>query len=229
MRFAVYFAPDPRTALWRAGCNWLGRDAATGEAFQPEPASIMAETEAEALVAAPSRYGFHATLVAPFHLADGVDVGDIKSSMLAFAETHSAREVRLHVSRLSGFVALTPADEQGAQACSALAEAALRHFDSFRAPLSEADFDRRGSALDDERLALLRRWGYAHVLDHFRFHMTLSGRLADGLASSVEAHAARYFAETLAQPMPLDRIVLFIEDAPGKPMRIHTAVTIGGQ
>ena len=71
MRYALYFAPTPDTALARLGARWLGRDARTGETLeQPAIAGIDARAFA-AMTAEPARYGFHATLKPPFRLADG--------------------------------------------------------------------------------------------------------------------------------------------------------------
>ncbi|TVQ39233.1 MAG: hypothetical protein EA356_01915, partial [Geminicoccaceae bacterium] len=70
-RQAIYFAPAPTTDLHRFASAWLGRDAYTGEVLsQPLVEGIRAE-RLHALTASPRRYGFHATLKAPFRLADG--------------------------------------------------------------------------------------------------------------------------------------------------------------
>ena len=63
-RYAVYFAPEGGSALWRFGCAWLGWDAETGaECAMPDPPGLPAPREA--LTRAPRRYGFHATLKPP--------------------------------------------------------------------------------------------------------------------------------------------------------------------
>ncbi|MFO0232177.1 MAG: hypothetical protein ACK51M_03795 [Burkholderiales bacterium] len=52
-RYATYWVPAPGHPLWTAGCTWLGRDPRDGGA----PGS-----PARGHVAAPWRYGVHATL-----------------------------------------------------------------------------------------------------------------------------------------------------------------------
>ena len=70
-RYALYYAPPAETALWRFGSAVLGYDAVTAEdiAFTvPQACDPAAWAE---LTAEPRRYGFHATLKAPFELATG--------------------------------------------------------------------------------------------------------------------------------------------------------------
>ena len=60
-----------------------------------------------------------------------------------------------------------------------LAAECVAALDPLRAPLSEAErARRRPERLDPRGRALLERWGYPHVFEAFRFHMTLTGRLA---------------------------------------------------
>jgi ribose 1,5-bisphosphokinase len=71
MRYALYFAPQPGSPWAEAGNGWLGRDAERGidiaQAQVPRiPAVLLSQ-----LTSGARRYGFHATLKAPFHLAPG--------------------------------------------------------------------------------------------------------------------------------------------------------------
>src|SRR4051794_35350477 len=67
-RYAIFYAPAPDDALWRFGCMVLGYDAASGRDVAPiVPPGFTPERWAQA-VADPRRYGFHATLKAPFVL-----------------------------------------------------------------------------------------------------------------------------------------------------------------
>ncbi len=50
--------------------------------------------------------------------------------------------------------------------------------DRFRAPMSDAELARRRAAdLTPPQEAHLTQWGYPYVLDAFRFHLTLTGKL----------------------------------------------------
>ena len=65
-RYALYLTPPPESDLWRFGCDVIGRDALTGDlraGFAPEGHELEAWHD---LTSDPRRYGFHATLKAPF-------------------------------------------------------------------------------------------------------------------------------------------------------------------
>src|SRR5690606_33508950 len=68
LRYGLHFTPPASDPLTLAAQRWLGRNAFTGAPLvQPETNGL----DAAALTADPRRYGFHATLKAPFALAEG--------------------------------------------------------------------------------------------------------------------------------------------------------------
>ncbi|NJO54321.1 MAG: hypothetical protein HC829_05245, partial [Bacteroidales bacterium] len=70
-RYALYFAPLDDRPLWKFGSATIGWDAqlaAERPALPPAQALVPGWAEA---TAEPRRYGFHATLKAPFALAEG--------------------------------------------------------------------------------------------------------------------------------------------------------------
>src|SRR5580765_1319177 len=80
VRYAIYFAPPETTALWQAGCRWLGRDPCSGAQHpQPEVEGWSAERIVQ-ITASPRMYGFHATLKPPFRLAEGRTVAELASA-----------------------------------------------------------------------------------------------------------------------------------------------------
>lgn len=175
-RYAIYFAPAPGSALAGFGASVIGYDAATGAevGFLPELVGRFAQWR-EA-VAEPSRYGFHATLKAPFALATGVSEVDLLDEVVALARRLETVELGpLGIAEIGSFLALVPSDQSAAQA---LAQAVVEGLDQLRAPLSAADRARRLQApLSARQVEFLDRWGYPYVADEFRFHMTLSGPL----------------------------------------------------
>ena len=70
-RCAVYYAPDPQGDLWDLACAWLGRDPHRKVDCVRPAIPALADLDLDALTASPRGYGFHATLKAPFELADG--------------------------------------------------------------------------------------------------------------------------------------------------------------
>ncbi|MCA3246368.1 MAG: DUF1045 domain-containing protein [Azospirillum sp.] len=214
MRFAIYYAPERDDPLWMAGCDWLGRDPESGE-VQPPP------SEAAGLVDDAARYGFHATLKAPFALADSVLPDELEAAMEGFAARRRVETMPvLAVRRLDGFLALRPERDGGA--LGALADSCVRDFDRFRRPPTLADLaKRRAAGLTPSQDAHLARWGYPHVFDAFRFHMTLTKRLDDVAASALEVSLTRRFAAALAVPRALRSLALFVEPVPGAPFTLR--------
>jgi hypothetical protein len=198
-RYAVYFTPPPFSPLARFGAGVIGYDC-----FEKADAGhlLLKDIDAKELAfatAAPRRYGFHATMVAPFSLGDVSE----KQLLIAFDEFCASQPPvhlgPLKVAVLEDFIALTPV--RTPPDLAALEQACVEFFDSLRAPLSTEDRERRLSAgLSRRQKDYLEQWGYPYVLDEFRFHMTLTGRLSpadrprfhSGLALAYEPLSANY-------------------------------------
>jgi hypothetical protein len=108
-RYAIYYAPPTESPWWQAGSQWLGRCAATGRVQQqPLVPGISSETFA-ALTAAPRRYGWHATLKAPFSLSEGTTLDQLCAVIENLAGALSSFDMpTLRVQRLDDFLALVP-------------------------------------------------------------------------------------------------------------------------
>lgn len=225
-RFAVYFAPARESAWWRAGCEWLGRDAQTGESFEPPQPPRLTRALAQ-LTDAPRRYGWHGTLVAPFRLASGVTQDDVSAATRAWALTQHAFTLPVQAATLGDFVALRPADAHGDASIRALASSALRTLDALRARPTQTDLARRLAApLSERQRDLLREWGYPYVFDEFRFHMTLSGSLADPAERAALLAWWDERVETLGA-LDVDHAALFVEPAPGEPFVLWQRLPLG--
>jgi putative phosphonate metabolism protein len=212
-RQAIYFAPPAGSLLARFGAAWLGWDPEAGA----EVAGLAVAglpLGREALVAAPRRYGFHATLKPPFRLAAGRDAAGLDAEAAALAAEHAPFELRLGLGWLGGFLALVPAEEPSGLA--ALAAACVAALDGFRAPSGPEELARRRAAgLDPVEEANLVRWGYPWVLDRFRFHMTLTGPVPEADRAAVAAALAPLVAPLIAAPVPVAEVCRFAEGADG--------------
>jgi putative phosphonate metabolism protein len=206
-RYAIYCTPAPDSALWRLASAWLGRDT-HADCIVPRPAGLtVAPADLAAATANPSRYGFHATLVAPFELAPGRSEEELAEMLATFCRNWPAFRAALRVDRIYDFLALVPAHAD--PRLDTLAAACVRGFDRFRAPLSEADIARRSTPdLNEHEQALLKRWGYAHVLDAFRFHMSLTGALPDETITRLQPELTALFKDVLQQPVDIDGLSL---------------------
>ncbi|MFN4099764.1 MAG: DUF1045 domain-containing protein [Pararhodobacter sp.] len=207
-RYALYFAPA-EGAFAEAAAGWLGRDAASGAVLDP------LHPDLPALTASARRYGFHATLKAPFRLAEGQSEAGLIAAMDRFgAETPAVTLDGLRIASLGGFLALVPEGDEAP--LNAFAAQVVRSFDPFRAPLTPAEVERRKPAtLSPRQRAMLGAWGYPYVLDEFRFHMTLSDRLDPAQRAWVEPLAQTHLAPHLPRPAVIDALSLFTEEADG--------------
>ena len=219
-RYAVYYTP-PAGPLRDLGAAWLGWDMHRGtDCAHPDWAADWPVT---AITAGPRRYGFHATLKPPFRLAPGTDAAGLVAALRRLgAATPSAPAAGLEVARLGRFLALVAAGDP--REIASLAGECVRALDAFRAPAPPDETARRRAAgLSPAQEATLVRWGYPYVMDEFRFHMTLSGRIDAALASGLQPVLARHFDAVAPAPFVIDAVTLAGEDATG---RFHAVETV---
>ena len=216
VRQAVYFAPPPGSPWWEAGSSWLGRCAASGQLAVQPPIAALTREEQWSVTAAPRRYGWHATLKAPFRLAAACTLPDLQRALRQLGQNHPVFDLPpLQVVQLDGFLALVPG---GANVrLQALADCCVRDLQALAAPLDAVTLARRcpPGTTDDVR-ARVMAWSYAHVFDHFRFHFTLCGPLTGMPPDKITA--LRHAAEEHFGDLPVlraERLWRFEEPSPG--------------
>ena len=215
-RYAVYFAPPPDSPWWQAGSQWLGRCAA-GHVLKPLPAINGISDEAfRQVTAAPRRYGWHATLKAPFTLDPGADASQLREALTKIAASSSAFEMPpLKVALLDDFLAIVP--QTRSAAADAVAARCVTELQPLAAPLSAPELQRRRQApLSPAQDALLVRWGYPFVLDEFQLHCSLTGSLQhlnSQQVQNLQQAAQDWFANLL--PCRFETLALFVEPTPG--------------
>jgi len=221
MRVAIYYTPPQDHPLTREAERWLGRSAFNGATYERDATNDSHFFDPDALVEFPRRYGFHATMKAPFRLADGLSLGQAEQALIEFcAGRRPVLLPALTLERIGPFFALTP--RAGTPDLDALAAEVVTYFEPLRAPLDEAELARRRApGLDAREEKLLARYGYPYVLDRFRFHMTLTGPVEDAMADLVEAELRRIFGSHLHAPLSIDGLALFVELTDGAPFTIH--------
>lgn len=227
-RYAIYIAPPPCTPLWHFGSKVLGYDAVSRldvHGFSPD--GIDAQTWRR-MTMRPRAYGFHGTLKAPFRLAEGRDRDGLIHELLEFAAARDTFDL--------GPLAITSLADHGGHGFAALTQTlpspmladleidTVRRFDHFRAPLNEEErAKRKPERLTPRQQQALDLYGYPHVGPDYRFHMTLSGeiaevfdiadKLADAMANDIGTASLR-----------VDALVLFEQPASGQNFRvIHRA------
>lgn len=213
-RYAIYYAPR-RGAFAEAAAEWLGWDVATGKPVaQPDLAGLPGALHD--LTVAPRKYGFHGTIKAPFRLAAGQTESAVQAGVAGLARRLApVRMPGLRLARLGGFLALIPdGDEAGLQAFGA---EVVRGLDSFRAALTPDErARRRPDSLSPRQRELLDQWGYPHVMELFRFHLTLTDDLPPDQVMPVAEVAQDWFAPVLPTPFVIEDLCLFAEDFQGR-------------
>ncbi|MEW2912913.1 DUF1045 domain-containing protein [Leisingera sp. JC11] len=212
-RYAIYYAP-PADAEWsRFAASWLGWDLETGT-MVPHP--NVAELDIGAITDVPRKYGLHATMKPPMRLAERQTQAALEAACKAFASSQKPVSLDgLHLARLGRFLALCPTGEHSA--LNALAAACVTELDSFRAPAPAAELDRRrATGLTPEQEENLSRWGYPYVLDQFRFHITLTGRLPKPELPAVVEALNKHLIPLLPAPLEIRDLALMGEAPDGR-------------
>jgi Protein of unknown function (DUF1045) len=150
-RYAIYFVPAAGSDLYRFGSSILGYDCYTGEAVT-HPDDVTGDAASWcSITEEPRRYGFHATLKAPFHLSRDYTELQLADAVRNFAD---------------------------------LGQAILGQIEN------------------------LDRWGYPYLFAHYRFHMTLTGRIPIGLRETTIASLRRCFNRLCGyRTIPIDRAI----------------------
>ena len=84
-RYAIYWAPEATSPLWRFACDWLGTEPDSGRTVASRALCGLEAATLDRVVAEPARYGVHATLKAPFRLAAGRSRAELVGRLQAFA------------------------------------------------------------------------------------------------------------------------------------------------
>ncbi|MGJ4946366.1 DUF1045 domain-containing protein [Bradyrhizobium sp. HKCCYLS1011] len=218
-RYAIYYAPTA-SPLDGFGNALLGYDARSGRDVAFADRIVKAVPDWRDLTEDARKYGFHATLKAPFGLAMGKSEADLIAACAAFAaRPRTIPIIRPVVAAISGFIAVVPGDRS--DALQALAADCVRAFDAFRAPITSEDrARRRPEALPPRQLEYLDAWGYPYVMEEFRFHMTLTCRLEAARRESILSMLQARFAEIGLARLAVDSIALFRQSDPATRFRI---------
>lgn len=219
-RYAIYYVSARGSGLDRFGAQLLGYDAWTGEDLLFPEDVVQATPDWRELTTDPRKYGFHATLKAPFALAQGKTEAALRAACRAFAAApRRISAIRPQVDSISGFIAVIPVERSGE--LERLAHDCVTAFDDFRAPLTEQERTRRNpKKLTPRQLNYLDRWGYPYVMEEFRFHMTLTGRLDETRRQPVRKMLHERFSATGIEKIEIDRIALFRQDDANARFRI---------
>lgn len=219
-RYAIYFSPAKDSPWWNLGARWLGRDEFTNAPLISTEPSQFSAVEHLAITAEPRRYGFHATLKAPFRLGPNTTRQDLLDRTQALASRLAVLPLGpMQAQSLGKFVALTPI--QSNAELQVLAADCVVALDDLRAPLSPEDLARRHvTELNAREMELLNYYGYPYVLERFRFHLSLTGPVDHSSGQrAIQAVAEQISHLNATTPLVLDRLCVFEEATPGDSFR----------
>ena len=220
-RYAIYFVPPAASDLYRFGAGVLGYDCYTGESLHHPQGIALTASEWAQLTREPRRFGFHATLKAPFHLLPPFTEADLTAELERFAaipRTLPAFEPAIR--SLARFIAVVAAAPN--MALDRLAADGVMAFDRFRRPLTSHEREQRlDVGLSARQIENLDRWGYPYVFEDFRFHLTLTGPLdAERRGSILALLQARFDDIAGGQSLPITQLALMRQDARSMPFRV---------
>lgn len=227
-RYAIYYAPEPDSALDTFGETWLGHRGADALSAAIGNNSKVSIARIEQLTDSPRRYGFHGTLKPPFELNPANSPEGLLAAARVFARSRGAIDLPpLELAVIGKFIALTPIAESAA--LERLAAACVRAFEGFRTPLSkQQEEDYKLNKLTVHQEQMLEHWGYPYVMEEFRFHISLTDRIDD----DDERQAVMELLTKLAQPVVSQAIrirdlVVFAQDGVGQPMKPLERIPFG--
>ncbi|MEL6688018.1 MAG: DUF1045 domain-containing protein [Pseudomonadota bacterium] len=219
-RYAIYYAPPLQSAFWSAASIWLGWDAARRRPLIQPDINGLADVDLDRLTKRPRRYGFHATLKAPFELTDGMHEDALCTAVKDIASEREPFELPLKVSTLHDFIALRP--DGTFYELRDLHETCVQDLEPFRAMLGAEDIERRRKSgltrLQDRRML---EWGYPFIFEDFRFHMTLTCRIPDAyLRETIQSALETYFAPYVLSGHHIGGIAIFKQNTREDPFYV---------
>lgn len=179
-RVAIYFLPKKNSSLENFGKNLLGRDinkkkkiSLTRRQKYFINRGFTYFDELKDYCEQPAKYGFHATLKAPFRLKRNVKTKDFYDVISHIAAQHSRFKIKgLKIVYSKKFTFIT--SRKPNKLLINLENDLVKHLDTFRAELNKTEIKKRiPDSLTFKQNKYLKEWGYPFVFDQFKFHMTL--------------------------------------------------------
>ena len=179
-RVAIYFLPKKNSSLENFGKNLLGRDinkkkkiSLTRRQKYFINRGFTYFDELKDYCEQPAKYGFHATLKAPFRLKRNVKTKNFYDVISHIAAQHSRFKIKgLKIVYSKKFTFIT--SRKPNKLLINLESDLVKHLDTFRAELNKTEIKKRiPDSLTFKQNKYLKEWGYPFVLDQFKFHMTL--------------------------------------------------------
>ncbi|MGH6865415.1 MAG: DUF1045 domain-containing protein [Methyloceanibacter sp.] len=226
VRYAIYYTPQPGTALAAFGRSWFGRanDGATLEAFSDAGLSGFAK-----IPAIPGRYtGLHALFRPPFALREGVEPDEVRRRLIDFTANRKAVDTGpLTLARVGRYLVLRPVDPK--PELDWLAAQCVGAFDGFAAEPGETEYEEHANPqLSAHQQLLLKSFGHPRVLSEYRFSIALTGPLDNAHLERVSQALWPVLEEICASGATIDGLSLFGDPGGRTPMRLIGRYRLAG-
>ena len=205
-RYAIYYTPQPGSALANFGRSWFGRanEGATLQAFSTAGLTGLADPKISPF---PGRYcGLHAVVLAPFIARDDADLDEIRARLINFAGRRRAIETGpLTLARSGRNLVLRPVEPR--PALDWLAAQSINAFESFSVKPDEARHAHLH--LSPYQRLLLKSFGHANVMSEYRFTITLTGPLETAHLERVSQALWPLIEDVCTSGVTVDSLSLF--------------------
>lgn len=208
-RYAIYWMPSSSSLLDEFARRWFGG----ADSFDLEP-----DLAARAVMT-PKRYGFHATVKAPFRPVPGISPQEMNAELERFcARRRRIVTSPLALERFQHYLALCPSGRRAE--LEWLASECVVHFDRFRAPLNGEDHERRKGTLSSREAAHFKQFGYPYIFDLFYFHISLAGPLDSRELDNVSAALRPRLGTMASEDFILDELCLCGDPGNGRDFEV---------
>ncbi|MGH1351394.1 MAG: DUF1045 domain-containing protein [Methyloligellaceae bacterium] len=225
-RFAIYYVPAPNSKLAEFGQVWFGSDK-----LEDDDIRIFGldKNLVSDITAKPARYGLHATLKAPFHLAEGFTLKKLLHQAKCFASNRKSFSLgKLKQSWVGNTMILAP--EGNGHQINQFASQCVLGFEDFRAPLTMKERTRRmetGHLSLHQRL-MLEELGYPYVLSEFKFHITLTRSLSEEDKEVLLPKLSPVLEHICSEPCLIDGIAVVGDPGNNKPFEVIQRFSLSG-
>ena len=221
-RVAIYFLPKKNSSLENFGKNLLGRDinkkkkiSLTRRQKYFINRGFTYFDELKDYCEQPAKYGFHATLKAPFRLKRNVKTKNFYDVISHIAAQHSRFKIKgLKIVYSKKFTFIT--SRKPNKLLINLENDLVKHLDTFRAELNKTEIKKRiPDSLTFKQNKYLKEWGYPFVFDQFKFHMTLMNQNNNKLSNKQKLELEKLIYKTSNNVIEFNEISLLGENKNG--------------
>ena len=221
-RVAIYFLPKKNSSLENFGKNLLGRDinkkkkiSLTRRQKYFINRGFTYFDELKDYCEQPAKYGFHATLKAPFRLKRNVKTKNFYDVISHIAAQHSRFKIKgLKIVYSKKFTFIT--SRKPNKLLINLESDLVKHLDTFRAELNKTEIKKRiPDSLTFKQNKYLKEWGYPFVFDQFKFHMTLMNQNNNKLSNKQKLELEKLIYKTSNNVIEFNEISLLGENKNG--------------